>query len=161
MSVPTSTCDLWFAGTLMHVLADHDMTNGQFALVEQRARRGFSPPAHVHQHEDQFFYVLDGELTVQVGDTERRVGAGGTAWLPRGEMHTFRVESEDARLLEISTPAGFEQFHVDAGEPAAELRIPEETPLDVQALSEASARYGCEIVGPPMAADARPVEVSP
>lgn len=77
---PTSTCDLWFAGTLMHVLADRDTTDGQFALVEQHARRGFSPPLHVHQHEDQFFYVLEDELTVRLGDEERRLSSGGTAY---------------------------------------------------------------------------------
>lgn len=159
-SAPTSTSDLWFAGTLMHVLADHEMTGGQFALIEQRARRGFSPPVHVHAREDQFFYVLEGEVTVLLGDAERRVAAGGTAWLPRKVAHTFRVESDEVRLLEISTPAGFEQFHIDAGAPAAELRIPDETPLDVRAMAEASARYGCDIVGPPMAADVRPAGAS-
>lgn len=155
-TTPTSTCDLWFAGTLLHVLADHGMTEGQFALLEQRAPRGFSPPLHVHQHEDQFFYVLEGELTVRIGDGERHLRAGGTAWLPRGTAHTFRVDSDEARLLEISTPAGFEQFHVDAGSPAAELRIPDQTPLDVAAMAAASARYGCDIIGPPMAPEAAP-----
>jgi quercetin dioxygenase-like cupin family protein len=149
-TTPTSTSDLWFAGTLMQVLADRRTTNRQFALIEQRAARGFSPPLHVHQHEDQFFYVLEGELTVRIGDVERRVGARGTAWLPRGTAHTFLVESDEARLLEITTPAGFEQFHVDAGTPAEELRIPDAGPLDVAALAAASARYGCDIIGPPM-----------
>lgn len=156
----TSARDLWFAGTLMRVLADRESTDGQFALIEQRARRGFSPPAHVHQNEDQFFYVLEGELTVRVGDAEQRLGVGGTAWLPRGEVHTFRVESEEARLLEISTPAGFERFHIDAGAPAAELRIPDEMPLDVEALAAASARFGCDIVGPPMAPATEPTGVT-
>ena len=159
-ATPTSTCDIWFAGTLIHVLADSDMTGGQFALIEQRARRGFSPPAHVHEHEDQFFYVLEGEVTVRIGDQERRVGAGGTAWLPRGQAHTFRVDSDEVRLLEITAPGGFEQFHVDAGSPAEDLRIPDEAPLDVPAMAQASARYGCDIVGPPMEAHAEPLEGS-
>lgn len=153
---PTSTHDLWFAGTLMHVLADREVTDGQFALIEQRAPRGFSPPVHVHEHEDQFLYVLEGELTVRVGDLERVVPAGETAWLPRRQPHTFRVDSEEVRLLEISTPGGFEQFHVDAGVPAAEPRIPDQAPLDVPAIAAASARYGCAIVGPPMAAGGVP-----
>jgi quercetin dioxygenase-like cupin family protein len=155
MTAPSApTRDLWFAGTLMQVHADRELTGGQFALIEQRARRGFSPPAHVHQHEDQFFYVLEGEVTVRIGEDERRVGAGGTAWLPRGTVHTFLVESDEVRLLEISTPGGFEEFHAEAGAPAGEVRIPDETPLDVAALAAASARYGCDIVGPPMTAAA-------
>lgn len=148
-STSTST-DIWFAGTLMRVLADKASTNGQFALVEQRAAHGFSPPVHVHQHEDQFFYVLEGELTVRLADDERRIGVGETAWLPRGISHTFRVETPEARLLEITTPAGFEQFHLDLSEPATELRIPDPGPLDVEAMAAASARYGCDIVAPPM-----------
>lgn len=151
-TTPATSTDIWFAGTLMRVLADKASTNGQFALVEQRAARGFSPPVHVHQHEDQFFYILEGELTVRLGDDERRVGVGDTAWLPRGVPHTFRVETPQARLLEITTPAGFEQFHLDLSEPAAALRIPDPGPLDVEALAVASARYGCDVIGPPMPA---------
>jgi quercetin dioxygenase-like cupin family protein len=142
--------DIWFAGSLMTVLADHGTTGGQFALVEQRAARGFSPPVHVHRGEDQFFYVLAGAVTARLGDAERRLGPGDTQWLPRGTAHTFRVDSDEARLLEITTPAGFEQFHVELSEPAAERRIPDPAPLDVGALAACSARYGCDIIGPPM-----------
>lgn len=142
--------EIWFAGTFMRVLADATSTGGQFALIEQWAPAGFSPPAHVHQHEDQMFYVLEGELTVRSGDEERRLTVGDTAWLPRGVAHTFRVDSDGARLLEISTPAGFEQFHVELSEPAAERRVPDPAPLDVPAMAAASARHGCDIIGPPM-----------
>lgn len=150
MTATTTTTDVWFAGTLMKILADRASTNGQFALVEQRAARGFSPPVHVHEHEDQFFYVLEGQLTARLGDDEQILRAGETAWLPRGIPHTFRVDSAEARLLEISTPAGFEQFHIDLGEPATEQRIPDPAPLDVAAMAAGSARYGCDIIGPPM-----------
>lgn len=105
---------------------------------------------HVHRHHTDLFYVLEGELTVRLGDHERVLGPGETAWLPRGIAHTFRIDSPEARLLEISTPAGFEQFHVELGEPAAELRIPDPAPLDVAAMAAGSARHGCDIVGPPM-----------
>ena len=146
----TTGTDIWFAGTFMRVLADAGSTGGQFALLEQWAPAGFSPPLHVHEHEDQMFYVLAGELTVRLGEDERTVAAGETAWLPRGTPHTFRVDSDGARLLEISTPAGFERFHVELAEPATERRIPDPGPLDVPAMAAASARYGCDIIGPPM-----------
>lgn len=142
--------DIWFANTFMRILADRDSTDGQFALVEQRARKGFSPPVHVHAHEDQMFYVIDGDVTVRIGDAESTIGAGQTAWLPRGVAHTFRVDSDEVRLLEISTPAGFEQFHVDLSVPATEARVPDPGPLDVAAMAAGSARYGCDIIGPPM-----------
>lgn len=148
---PAPPNDIWFAGSLMTVLADRTSTGGQFALVEQRAARDFSPPVHVHSREDQFFYVLTGTVTARLGDAERVLGPGDSQWLPRGLAHTFRVDSDEARLLEITTPAGFEQFHVDLSEPASERRIPDPTPLDVAALAAGSARYGCDIIGPPMA----------
>lgn len=148
-SLDTST-DIWFAGTLMRLLADHESTGGQFALIEQRAAKGFSPPLHVHRHEDQLFYLLEGRLTVRLGEVERSLERGQTAWLPRGVAHSFRVESEEARLLEISTPAGFERFHLDLSEPARELRIPDAMVVDVDLFAATSARYGCDIVGPPM-----------
>jgi hypothetical protein len=94
--------------------------------------------------------VLEGRLTVRLGEDERVLGPGQTAWLPRGTAHTFRVESDEARLLEISTPAGFEQFHIELGEAAPEARIPDPAPLDVAALAAGSERYGAPIVGPPM-----------
>ena len=142
--------DLWFANTFMRVHAGAAATNGQFALVEQRARRGFSPPVHVHANEDQMFYVVSGSITVRLGEVESTLGAGESAWLPRGVPHTFRVDSDEVRLLEISTPGGFEQFHVEVGAPAGEERIPDPAPLDVAAMAAGSARFGCDIIGPPM-----------
>ena len=150
LSAPAPT-DIWFAGTLMRVLADHCSTNGQFALIEQRAPKGFSPPTHVHEREDQLFYLLEGRLTVRLGEDECPLAPGETMWLPRGIAHTFRVDSDGARLLEISTPAGFEQFHLELSEPATDLRVPDETVIDVPVFAATSARYGCAIVGPPMA----------
>jgi quercetin dioxygenase-like cupin family protein len=149
ITAPAPT-DIWFAGTLMRVLADHDATAGQLSLIEQRADRGFSPPAHVHRNEDHLLYLIEGEVTVRLGDDERVIRPGEIAWLPRGTVHTFRIDSDQARLLEITTPAGFERFHVELGEPAVELRVPDPAPLDVAALAAGSARFGCEIVGPPM-----------
>ena len=61
------------------------------------------------------------------------------------------ADSDGARLLEISTPAGFEGFHVDLGTAATERRIPDPAPLDVPAMVAGGARYGCDIIGPPMA----------
>ena len=142
--------DIWFANTLMRVLADRHATNGQLALIEQRAPQGFSPPTHVHAHEDQLLFVVEGAVTARLGDDERPVGEGEAVWLPRGVPHTFRVDSDGARLLEVTTPGGFERFHVEVGEPAAEPCIPEPGPVDVAAMAEASARFGCDIIGPPM-----------
>lgn len=108
--------DRWFLGTLVQILADGSDTGGQLAVFEQQARRGFSPPRHVHHREDTALLVLEGAITVVVGDERVEVEAGGFVWLPRDVPHTFRVGSDTVRQPELVTPAGFEQFHIDAGQ---------------------------------------------
>src|ERR671918_1305058 len=113
----TSARNRWFLGTLLRIVADGDDTAGQLAVVEQRARRGFSPPRHVHHREDTALVVLDGAITVIVGDERVELGPGGFVWLPRDVPHTFRVDSETVHQIELATPAGIEEFHVEASDP--------------------------------------------
>lgn len=145
--------DRWFVGTLLSIVATGVETDGKLAVMEQRARRGFSPPRHVHNREDTGMFVIDGTLTFDVGGEQRTVAAGGFVWLPRGVPHTFRVDSEQARFLELVTPPGFEQYHVDASDPAAEMLIPPPTEPDIARLIGAIAPYGAEIIGPPLQPD--------
>ena len=142
--------DRWFLGTLLRIVADGGDTAGQLGVMEQLSARGFSPPLHVHHREDTALLVIDGELTVRVGDDERRVGPGGFAWLPRDVPHTFRVDSEAARLYEFVLPPAFIGFHLDASEPAATTELPPPSAPDIPALLAAVEPYGAEIVGPPM-----------
>jgi quercetin dioxygenase-like cupin family protein len=142
--------DRWFAGTLMRILADRSDTAGALTVMEQRARRGFSPPLHVHHREDTALLVLDGRLTVLVGDAVSALDAGGFVWLPRDVPHTFRVESDEVHLLEFATPGGVEGFHIDASDAAASPALPDDTEPDVPRMLGAVGRYGVEIIGPPM-----------
>lgn len=146
----TLPTDIWFANTFMRLVADRHSTNGQFALIEQRAAKGFSPPTHLHHHEDQLLFVIDGSLTARRGDEDIVVAEGESVWLPRGIAHTFRIDSDEARLIEITTPAGFEDYHVQLGTPAMEQRIPEPGPIDVPALAAGGVPFDVEILGPPM-----------
>ena len=146
----TDTRDIWFAGTFMRLLATADDTSGQLAVMEQRARKGFSPPRHVHHAEDTAMVVLEGRITAEVGDEQHAVGPGELVWLPRDVPHTFRVDSDEVHLLELATPAGIEQFHVDAGDPAATARIPPPGEPDVARMLAAASGYDTEVVGPPL-----------
>jgi quercetin dioxygenase-like cupin family protein len=146
----TTLRDRWFLGTLLRLRATAGDTGGQLAVMEQTAHRGFSPPRHVHHREDTALYVLDGSITAVVGDERVEVGPGGFVWLPRDVPHTFRVDSDVVRQLEFVTPAGFEQFHVDAGDPAPALVVPPPTEPDIPRLLDAIGGYDAEIVGPPL-----------
>ena len=70
---------IWFLRNHMSVKATAESTHGAFGLVESRVAAGFSPPLHVHHREDESFYVLEGELTMQCGDRTFRAAAGSFA----------------------------------------------------------------------------------
>jgi quercetin dioxygenase-like cupin family protein len=145
--------DRWFLGTLLRVIADHGDTGGQLAVMEQRARRGFSPPRHVHHREDTALLVLDGAITAVVGDERVELGPGGFVWLPRDVPHTFRVDSETVHQIELATPAGIEGFHVEASDPAGARELPPPAEPDIPRVLTAIGGYGAEIVGPPLGPD--------
>lgn len=153
MTITETDRDRWFVGTLLRVVAAAADTGGQLAVMEQHARRGFSPPRHVHHREDTALLVLDGAITVEVGDERRQVAAGEFVWLPRDVPHTFRVDSDTVRQLELVTPAGFEQYHLDTSDPAPSLELPPPGEPDIARLLGAIGPYGAEIIGPPMSPD--------
>lgn len=141
----------WFLDTWMKVLCDADSTGGAMAVIDWQGGQGFSPPLHVHHDEDTAMLVLDGKLTVRIGDVEQVCGAGEIAWLPRDVPHTFRVDSPTSRYVEIITPAGFEKFHIEGSrEVTTDSFLPEPTPVDVPVLVAHAAEHNCDIIGPPM-----------
>ncbi|MDZ7732275.1 MAG: cupin domain-containing protein [Acidimicrobiia bacterium] len=153
--IPVAAGDLhWFDGFLLKVLLPAADTGGQLSVCEQRHPAGYGTPVHVHHREDQTLHVVDGQITAWLdphGDAaERTVVTGESIFLPRDVPHAFRVETEGTRVLEINTPGGFEGFHIEAGEPAPEDRIPDPSPPDIDTLVEVAARYDCEVTGPPV-----------
>lgn len=144
--------DIWFLGTLMRLHARGNETAGRFTLIEQLAPAGFSPPRHVHATEDTMMYVLEGRLTVQVGDERRNLLAGQSVFLPRGVPHTFRADAQ-TRLLEIGTPGGFDEFYLANSEPARTLGLPLPSPPDIERLERTSREHGTSLLGPPLGPD--------
>lgn len=125
------------------------------SVIESLARRGDSPPLHIHEREDEAFYVLDGELHLLVDGTELRLGAGQAAIAPRGSTHTYRVESETARWLAITTGRDFEQLVRTVGRQAAHADLPQPagppTPEQADALATTARHHHIALVGPPLA----------
>lgn len=143
----------WFLDTLMTVKAGAAQTHGAFTLIECRAPAGFGPPLHVHRDEDEGFYVLDGQLAVRCGGESWTATAGSFVLLPRAVPHAFAVTGGRAcRLLQITSPAQFEGFVAEAGRPAQSLTLPEPSAPDVTVLAQVAAKYGNELVGPPLSA---------
>lgn len=141
---------IWFIDNLCHVRVSGEETGGSLCLVECLAAQGHMPPLHVHHAEDEAFVVLEGELTLHVGERSLRLSAGETALGPRGVPHTFRVESATARWLVACAPAGFERFVAAAGEPAPEPVLPAEPVLPgPERFEEICREFGIELLGPP------------
>jgi mannose-6-phosphate isomerase-like protein (cupin superfamily) len=137
----TATDEIDFLGNPARVLVDGETAGGAYCLVESSGPRGDMPPLHVHHADDEAFYVLDGRLTIFVGDGTIDLTAGGCAFAPRGIAHTYRVESESARWLVAGSPAGFDAFVREVGDAGSDAGPAE--------LAEISGRHGIELLGPP------------
>ena len=127
----------WLLGMLEIVKIGGEDTNGEYGLVEITVRAGEGSPWHVHPDEDEWFYVLEGEFTVYVGDERLSLPAGSFAFGPKGVPHTFIAETDGARALVGFQPFLFEGFLREIGEPAAERVLP--PPLDGSAGHGAAA----------------------
>src|SRR3954452_10437118 len=112
---------LWFLGSLVTVKATGADTGGRVTVVEFVNPPGFAPPLHRHQEEDEMFLVLDGSATFFCDGEQFAAGPGDFVHLPVGLPHTFLVAAgAPLRTLQITTPAGFEEFAAAVGGPADE-----------------------------------------
>lgn len=132
-----------FRGGLMTFHVDSTATSGEFALLEMRGGSGGEPPLHVHRHEDECFYVLEGQLKVLRGDEEITLNPGQAAFLPRNVAHTFKIVSSHARFLVYITPGGFEAFFRDLGQPVNEdgTSAEPQNQISVAELLRVAGRY--------------------
>ena len=137
-------------GGVVAVRVDGSQTGGEYSVLEQLLPGGLATPLHVHRREDETFLVLEGEITVYRGEEMIAATAGDFMRLPRGVPHAFRVDSEQARLIDVVTPAGHENFFRLAGEPVEGLALPPMAGApDMERLADAAARTDLEILGPP------------
>jgi quercetin dioxygenase-like cupin family protein len=120
------------AGNTIAIAAGAEDSNGAFALLDYELAPGFAAlPPHLHHHEDASIYVLEGELLVQLGDTERLVGPGEFMFLPREIVHAQRNPGfRPVRFLTLLVPGGFERCY-----PALETLLEE----GIRPLSETFA----------------------
>ena len=89
----------WLLGMLQTIKIGRDDTAGQYGLLEIVVPEGVGSPWHVHPEEDEWFYVLEGEMTFWIADTRFSLKAGSFAFGPKGVPHTFYAEAGGARAL--------------------------------------------------------------
>jgi uncharacterized cupin superfamily protein len=144
---------LWFMNGLVTIqLAKGDNSDG-ISIIEHLLPGGFGPPLHIHHHEDESFYILEGEFRFKLGDRVSQAKPGDTIYLPKGVPHGFRVLSPSGGRSLTITRGGFEDMLRLASVPATAARLPEQvapTP-EVQArLAALCSENGIDLIGPPI-----------
>jgi quercetin dioxygenase-like cupin family protein len=135
---------VWLRRLGIRFMIGGEQTQGDFALVEHPIEpRALAAPMHTHQHEDEYTYVLEGEIGVQVGEEVLVARVGDLVFKPRGVPHAFwNAGDTPARALEIISPAGFERYFAEL----APLFPPaNQGPLDEQAVGAVRDKYGLEM----------------
>jgi quercetin dioxygenase-like cupin family protein len=132
----------WMGATSTHFLATGVLTGDAFAFVEEQAKRGVSVPLHRHDADMESFYVLEGEILFYLDNRSGlRAAAGTFVHIPGGKVHGFRIDSETARYLILTTPRHAE-FYRAITSPSSLATI------DGAVINKACQEYGIEYVGP-------------
>ena len=116
-------------------------SGGGFSLVEHpMSAHALAAPLHRHSREDEYSYVVEGRVGALLGEDVLIGCPGDLIFKPRHQWHTFwNAGDKPARILEIISPAGFEQYFAELVDLGGSTKA---DPLALRALSE---RYGLEV----------------
>jgi mannose-6-phosphate isomerase-like protein (cupin superfamily) len=147
---------LWHFGALMNFKALTEETGGQYWAVEGLADKNMAVPLHSHTHEDEVWFVLEGEIAFTLGEETKIVGPGSFVYVPRNTPHTFQVRSGTARWFGFGLGGNLDQWFFETGEPAGSLTLPPPPPgppteAAIQAITASLNAYGTDTLGPPPA----------
>lgn len=138
-------------GELAIIHASAKDTDGRYCMIELYATPEGAPPPHIHQREDEGFLVLEGEITLRIGERTLTAKAGDFFIAPKGIPHSYDVTSkEHARVMLICSPAGFEDCVREMSTPTDSLVPPEpnSAKVDYNKVADIASKYGIEFVEP-------------
>lgn len=140
---PSDGASFYFEGLGVRFMIDGDRSGGGFALVEHPIDpRTLAAPLHRHVNEDEYSYVLEGRVGIQLGEETVEAGPGDLVLKPRGQWHAFwNPGDEPARLLEIISPAGFDLYFKEI----APLLPPNREEPDYERLGQVMERFQLEM----------------
>jgi quercetin dioxygenase-like cupin family protein len=139
----------WWFGALAEIKATAADTGGLMSIVEVTEPPGAQAPLHVHHRDDEGFWVLEGEVSFEVGGETIEAGAGDYVFGPRDIPHRFTVGPQGCRMLFVLVPGGFEDLVRATSEPAPSRTLPppaEPTPDEVERLKAIVKELGYELL---------------
>jgi quercetin dioxygenase-like cupin family protein len=139
-------CPLDIFGAEVLVKLGSADSNGAAVVFYEDVPPMSGPPLHRHSREDEWFYVLDGEITFEIDGQRTVLQAGGSAFAPRGTAHTLKnFRDSSAKMLVMLTPGGIQQFLEELSSVNEGLPAP-----DIVRIKRLAQDYGIEILGPPL-----------
>ena len=122
-------------------------TENDLAVFEQTGLTpNGGPPLHIHPHQDEWFYVIEGEYLFQVGEDKYEMKAGDTIFLPRTVQHAFIQLTEKGRMIVSYLPAGKMEDFFAVTDQWTSLPSKEE-------IAKVFADHDMQVVGPPLKID--------
>jgi mannose-6-phosphate isomerase-like protein (cupin superfamily) len=149
---PGLTNSKWYKGILLTQLAGTADNNGAFDVLVDKMRRGTEPPPHSHAREDEFFYILSGQINFYVDGEVFPLTAGECIFCPRRKPHAFRITSEEIHMINFVTPGGFVDALNKMGAPAERMELPREVDTvtyakaDLTATKKVLEQYGVRLL---------------
>jgi mannose-6-phosphate isomerase-like protein (cupin superfamily) len=141
---------IWMFDALDTIKADSSRTGGSFTFFEFLDFEGSTVPLHSNERWDRGFYVLEGRYTFVIQDAVYSTSPGTWIFVPRNVVHAWRCDSPEGKLLNVTVPAGFEEFYREVGQSLTDRgKLPDKTAPDLSVVSPAAAKHGVRIVGPP------------
>jgi quercetin dioxygenase-like cupin family protein len=141
----------WWFGALAEIKATAADTGGQMTIVEVTEHPGAEAPLHVHRRDDEGFWILEGDVTFEVGDTTIEASAGDYVFGPRNIPHRFTVGDAGCRMLFILVSGGIEDVIRATSERASSHTLPppsevEPTREEVEGLKAIVKEHGYELL---------------
>ena len=138
----------WWLGGLAEIKVTAEQTGGLLSIVEITEPPNMDAPLHVHHREEESFWILEGDVTFEVGDETIEAHAGDFVLGPRGIPHSYTVGPNGCRMLFIMTPGGFENLVREMSVPAQSRTVPppsDEEP-DWEHVAAVAKANGCELL---------------
>lgn len=139
----------WWFACLAEIKVTAKETGGLLSIIEITEPPNAATPLHVHHREDEGFWILEGDVTFEVGGTTIEGNAGDFAFGPRGIPHRYTVGDAGCRMLYIMTPGGFEDLVREMSVPAQSRTLPpaSDDEPDWEHVAAVAKAHACELLG--------------